>query len=448
MEDCSMWAGQSLPFELFPPLAGDARSFLTSSTAVLAISTIFFALVLGQILPSFRHLFLDSRGWSHRLFGGIHFGLLLLGASLCWIEATASKYGAGERNDSIRFALYEVLLSNNICITLIYDILLGCSGVVTTLTAAKDFPHRLVRNKPGRSGSLHQEAIVTQAEMIEHSFYQGLNLLQALYLHLLYYLSSYHGAASKMVTNAAKFLSIPPALAAMGPRILCLWMVTAPWLFRDRFPVHGFSQNWSKGSRTMVQETSKAETTKISINTTNGNHRTQQDEKRNSNVGEKRDGEIMLYRIKKTQYLFYKHVILHGLNISVAIGDVGSSQFSLLSEQSTNSGNHNHRLGIPYGIHWRIFWLLLNTSYVMEFFLQTLVKRKVLSQRDMMVLQKILMTAASLSAMKVLFGNHWEQAVVRPELCVLSLVLNFIHRHHDVSNTIGIAVAFGIIDFF
>jgi len=65
-----------------------------------------------------------------------------------------------------------------------------------------------------------------------------------------------------------------------------------------------------------------------------------------------------------------------------------------------------------------------------------------------MVLQKILMTAASLSAMKVLFGNHWEQVVVRPELCVLSLVLNFIHRHHDVSNTIGIAVAFGIIDFF
>lgn len=440
MEETLVWWLPAKPF--------NARSFLPNSAAVLGISTLYFALVFAKILPSFRHLFLDSRGWSHRLFGGIHFALLSLGASFCWIEATSSNYEGGESNDSsnsILFSIYGVFLSNKVLITLIYDIVLGCSGVVTTLTAAKDFPHRLVRNKPGQSGSLDKEAIVTQAEMIEHSFYQGLNLLQALYLHGVYYLSSYTGAGSKLETSIAKFLRISPALAVKGPRILCLWLVTAPWLIRHRFPVHGFSQNWSKGSRTIAKEPAKSETTKKNIDTSNGSCR-KEEENRNSNVSQKRGGEIVLYRIKKAQYLFYKHVILHGLNISVAVG--GSTSDSLLlsssSNQTTTTSNRNHRFDIPYGIHWRTFWLLLNTSYVMEFFLQTLVKRKVLSQAYMIVLQKILMLAASFSAMTVLFGNGTEQALVRPELCLLSLSLNFVHRHHDVFNTMGIALAFGL----
>ena len=229
----------------------------------------------------------------------------------------------------------------------------------------------------------------------------------------------------------------------MGSRVFCLWLVTAPWLLRNRFPIHGFSQNWSKGSRTRADDTTKEAPTKKSINT----HSEQQSGAKtiSSDFG-LGDGEIILYRIKKTQYLFYKHVILHGLNISVALSTNGPSLFSWFRGEEASTTNYSYHLAIPYGIHWRIFWLLLNTSYVMEFFLQTLVKRKVLSQSYMLVLQKILMLAASLSAIKVLFCSDGEPAVVRPEICLLSLLLNFIHRHHDVLNTIGIALAYCVLD--
>jgi len=132
-----------------------------------------------------------------------------------------------------------------------------------------------------------------------------------------------------------------------------------------------------------------------------------------------------LYRIKKAQYVFYKHVILHGLNISMALSD-----------------DNDKKTSIPYGTEWRVFWLLLNTSYVMEFFLQTLVKRRVLSQPAMMVLQKLLMAAASLSAASVLATS------VRVGVCVASFALNVAHRHHDVTNTLGIAVGVLLWDRF
>ena len=126
--------------------------------------------------------------------------------------------------------------------------------------------------------------------------------------------------------------------------------------------------------------------------------------------------------------------------------NIGYNFQRLFRGEEASTTSHSYHLAIPYGIHWRIFWLLLNTSYVMEFFLQTLVKRKILSQGYMLVLQKILMLAASLSAIKVLFGSDGEPAVVRPEICLLSLTLNFIHRHHEVLNTIGIALAFCVLD--
>lgn len=64
---------------------------------------------------------------------------------------------------------------------LAYDIILGILGTTATLTAARDFPHRHVINRPGESGTLSHGA--TQSEMVEHAFYQFLNLWQALYLH-------------------------------------------------------------------------------------------------------------------------------------------------------------------------------------------------------------------------------------------------------------------------
>ena len=97
--------------------------------------------------PSFHHLLLDARGWSQRLFGCIHFGLLSIGDVSCWIEATASEYSDAENNDnnSIITIRSKLSSSNKAYFSLWYDIPLGCSGVATTLTAAKDFPHRLVR---------------------------------------------------------------------------------------------------------------------------------------------------------------------------------------------------------------------------------------------------------------------------------------------------------------
>ena len=443
MNESSALFGVSFSLEFLTPLTRDTCFSTSGSIAVLGVTTIFFALVVAKILPSFHHLFFESRGWSHRLFGAIHLGLLTLGAGFCWIEATEIN-----GNIVILSALSRLWSSNKENAALWFDVLLGCSGVATTLTAAKDFPHRLVRNKPGRSGSLHQEAIVTQAEMIEHSFYQGLNLIQALYLHALYRLTVHFSKVYGSNTSAIQKVmesstTIPISWVMMGSRVFCLWLVTAPWLLRNRFPIHGFSQNWSKGSRTRAKETTEETITKKSINT----HSEQQSGAKtsSSDVG-LGDGEIILYRIKKAQYLFYKHVILHGLNISVALSTSGPSFFSLFRGEEASTTNHSYHLAIPYGIHWRIFWLLLNTSYVMEFFLQTLVKRKILSQSYMLVLQKILMLAASLSAIKVLFGSDGEPAVVRPEICLLSLLLNFIHRHHDVLNTIGIALAYCVFD--
>jgi hypothetical protein len=112
--------------------------------------------------------------------------------------------------------------------------------------------------------------------------------------------------------------------------------------------------------------------------------------------------------------VFYKHFLLHGLNISLAI-----------------SGNPN---GIASS--FRLFWLSLNASYVMEFFLQTLVKRRYMSQSTLLWLQKLLMTEASIVAVYVL--QH-----VNIVIAMISMVMNFINRrrYHDTVNTIIILIA-------
>ena len=121
-----------------------------------------------------------------------------------------------------------------------------------------------------------------------------------------------------------------------------------------------------------------------------------------------------MYRIKKWQYVFYKHVILHGLNISMAFPQSSDSYYDQV---------------LPITFQWRVFWLALNASYVMEFFLQSLVKRKVLSHGLMITLQWLLMVSSSLAAIGAVLGR------IRYEAVVVSLLLNFLNRHHDVCNT-------------
>lgn len=285
---------------------------------------------IGNALP----LFVQGHGWSHRIAGAI---------LLSWLA-----FGVFKISDSTVDRFFW----------LFYDVILGLLGITATLTAARDFPHAHVKNAPGQSGTLEQRAIVTQSEMIEHSFYQGLNLAQALYLHCAGY---FHWEEWYI-------------------RLAMLWLVTCPWLFRSCFPVHSFSNNW-----------------KFSTNQN------------------KWTVEMILYRIKKWQYVFYKHFVWTGVNVSVAL--------------NTNANDQN----IVSTTSWRIFWLALNTSYVMEFFLQSLVKRGMLSQGGMLWMQRLLMTASSIAAL-VGVMPHLHLGV-----CVVSVLLNFYHRGHDVLYTMLIA---------
>ena len=227
-----------------------------------------------------------------------------------------------------------------------YDVILGFLGIILTLSAAADFPHKNVQNLA--SGTLDDKATVTYSEMIEHSFYQGLNLIQIIYLH-----------------------TINPSVS-LPMRVVCAVFVTLPWLARGLFPINKFSDNYKNSTDAM---------TLIGI----------------------------LYRTKKYQYVFYKHFLLHGLNISVAL-----SGECLARRQD-----------------FRPYWMLLNTSYVMEFFLQTLVKKGHLRQATMLGLQQLLMLPSTLAALVVLRS-------VSPLLASVSLALNFARRKRDVSNTAGL----------
>ncbi|CAB9506768.1 expressed unknown protein [Seminavis robusta] len=347
-------------------------------TAVVSASLFgmigFLSVVVPIALWNFKFLFWSTHGWSHRAAGGC----LLLWLCVGVLQAfQLHLYGNNARSPQQE--------------CLIYDTILGILGITTTLTAARDFPHKYVQNAKGQSGSLSQKALVTQGEMVEHSFYQCLNLLQAWYLHFL---------SSPQSTNAN--------IKAWEP-FLALWLVTSPWYLRKLFPINSFSHNWKF---------------------TPQHQRTPQ--------------ETILYRIKKSQYMFYKHVLLHGLNISMAL------------QQSTavmQEYNHDNRMTATPA--WRVYWLALNTSYVMEFFLQTLVRRNVIHNPTMLRLQQWLMTTSSIAAMWILAGRYYyyygsssqddetmSMIHVRPLVCLMSLVLNLVHRHHDVFNVMITAGVF------
>ena len=289
------------------------------ATAVLLI----FGLELACVILRHPRMFWKHHGRRHRAVGLVH---------LVWL--------------TVGFLNLPFAIVPNLC----YDLILGALGTVLTLTAAFDFQsHRKVRNVA--SGVLDERATVTYDEMIEHSFYQVLNVFQILCVHSV-------GLEAHVLV-----------------RLAMVWVATAPWLFRARFPVNKFSDNYTKNNHgTLI---------------------------------------AVLYRLKKYQYVFYKHFLLHGLNISIAID--GAS--------------------IANEMYFRLYWMCLNTAYVLEFFLQTLVKRQYMQQSMMLWLQKLLMAVSTIAAVQVLCHVH---------VCIalLSLVLNFVHRHHEVVNTtITMAVA-------
>ena len=413
---------------------------------------------------SFSTLFLQWHGWSHRLAGGTH---------LCWM--ILGTFYVTQSGSNIDFSSWKYK-------TFAYDVVLGVLGVITTYTASQGFPHKTIQNNIGQSGTLHLNAIVTQAEMIEHLFYQFLNLCQSIYLHTLsYYYSSYYSGDDP--DNITINMSIVY-------RLSMLWLVTSPWLVRHKLPVHSFSHNWllyqqqrdEQKQRSRIiksqlkpkeeQTTSSSQDqggdnndrvklilgqrpthkSKISGNENDSNGTS---DSNNSDSGYETETEVLLYRIKKCQYIFYKHVILHGVNIYSMI---------CIAHNNSSSSSRSSSSTIPYSTSWRIFWLLLNLSYVMEFFLQSIVKRRIISQSGMLYLQRWLMSTASISAICVLLeipmtsSSSLVAAVTTTDsetttsatytlsyasfwlVCVTSLILNFVHRHHDVMNTMVIGI--------
>lgn len=162
----------------------------------------------------------------------------------------------------------------------------------------------------------------------------------------------------------------------MLSRLLALACVTSIWAFRKHFPINSFKDNYTLG---------QPQFSFISI----------------------------MYRTKKYQYVLYKHALLHGLNATLALSQ--TPNYALVFQ--------------PY---FRRYWLCLNTSYVMEFFLQSLVKGGYMPQSTMLFLQQLLMTASTISAYFVLKD-------VDIAFSVISLILNFVNRGYDVLN-IGLAV--------
>ena len=122
----------------------------------------------------------------------------------------------------------------------------------------------------------------------------------------------------------------------------------------------------------------------------------------------------VLYRLKKYQYLFYKHALLHGLNATMGAAADGA------------------RDGLVYSDGFRLYWLCLNSAYVFEFYMQTLVKRQHLSQPAMLGLQQLLMAVSSVAAVRVLVD------AVHVAPAALSLALNLLRRRRECSNMLGV----------
>lgn len=70
----------------------------------------------------------------------------------------------------------------------------------------------------------------------------------------------------------------------------------------------------------------------------------------------------------------------------------------------------------------------------MEFFLQTLVKKKILAQNKMLILNQVLMVASTFPAIQVLWLS------VTPWIFVVSLCLNLANRGHEIFNVTWTAV--------
>lgn len=270
------------------------------------------------------------------------------------------RYGRRHRLTGIAYLMWlllgyaDLFVLGGVMPRLTYNVVFSVLGILLTLSAAFDFRHHHSRVKNVASGTMDEDATVTFDEMLEHAFYHWLNLFQIVFLHLV--------------------TAPPPGMPLLSrrARIALVVAATSPWLVRSWFPVNPFSANYDK------QRTGRDPLTLIAV----------------------------LYRLKKYQYMVYKHFLLHGLNLTVAFRappvEPGAPG---LAEQPS----------------FQLYWLALNTAYVMEFFLQTLVKRRFMRQSTMLALNQLLMAVSTLVAVQVLLA-------VDLRVAAASLALNMVHR--------------------
>jgi len=299
-----------------------------------------FATALGAVVVRPK-MFVGRHGKRHRQVGAVYLFWLTAGV----IQTCYETWGQGQVETHI-----------------LYDAVLGLLGVLLAWTASRDFStpaHTVVSNKA--SGTLEDTATVTVSEMQEHTFFQGIHLTQALYLHIVPHMSPIF-------------------------RLVVLMLACTPWLVRHRYPYNSFSKNYAASSGALTW------------------------------IG-------LLYRMKKYQFLFYKHVLLHGLNIAQAGASVGSAAPVLVDR-----------------LPWRWYWISINTAYVMEFFLQTLVKRGDVSQSTMLRANQVLMIGSSVAVVHLLLQGELSLLIA-----AVSLALNFAHRKHDFTNTALIALTFLVV---
>ncbi len=340
--------------------------------------TLFFAIVIAAVLWQRPHLVISAR----RAHGRAH--RFVACALLVWLSVGVALLAS----PAPRFYF-------------VFDVVMAVLGIATTLTAAHDFAaHQHVKNEA--SGVLEQHTTVTRDEMLEHSFYQALNGVHILFLHFLPALPP--SSVSGLGDGGGDFdgTDVDMQCSPMA-LLLALAAVTAPWLMRHHFPVNHFSANYARSKHARDKAPCTA--------------------------------EAILYRLKKYQYLLYKHCLLHGLNISLVLTALASLSSSPSSSSSSSPSSSPSPSSMADIVSIRVYWLALNVSYVLEFFLQTLVKKHVLSQSTMLALNQLLMYVATAAALRVV------AAFVDVRIAALSLVANLVHRSADASNVTAVAVA-------
>ena len=330
----------------------------------------YFAWVLSVVAPHAPRLFAPRFGRGHRLAGAAHLVLLLVGVADLLARVSQASFGASARPplDLVALPLGRARVSG----AFLYDALLGVSGCALTITAASDFgiPRARLRNRA--SGPLDDDQTVTREEIVEHLFYQVLNVTQMVFLRLAPIVAATHGRSGACASLA---------------------LATAPWLFRSAFPVNRFSANYRRREPLVrVADAGNALPERSAGRAT-----------ADSPVRVRR-----LYRLKKAQYVFLKHVLQHGLNAGVVVAATRASS----SPSSPSS--------LADTLFFRAYWLTLNTAFVMEFFMQTLVKKNKLSQRTMLRANKTLMFTSSLAAAFVVAKASLVAAATSCALNVLS----------------------------